>query len=648
MTPSALAIVPPLAGVHSYPDPNHSEELRRSGRIGQGGIRLAGSTAQLRTVLLGGLRISRSKAPEPAPRSRLVPLGILGLDLVLALAVFRFWRLSPSDTTLVGGGGEVPFYLWVLRWLPFALEHGHNPLVTGYMNAPEGVNLMWNTSLVLPALLLAPVTLTFGAVATYNTLLTLALALSAFTAYIAIRRFVPSHLAAFAGGLVYGFGPYMRAHSLGHVNLTLGAILVPVLLLLVHDVLVRQRRGALRDGALLGATAGAQLLISEELLTTTVLTATVVTVILAAGWWRAVPTRAPYAVRALIIAALLGLTVAAVPLWVQFTGPYRYQGPATNATWRLVTDPAGVVVPGPLQALKTQASDRFVKALPGNNAERDGYLGVPLVLVMVATAVAWWRRPVVRVAAMAALIMLVLSMGERLWWGGTRTGIRLPWAAMDELPLLDHVITSRLSLYTSLFAGGLLAWFLAHLAKGRPRPARAAVVAAVAGVALVPLVPVPSAVSQVRTPRFFAAGGVERILPDSVVLLVPFPNRSQTTPMRWQVEAGIRFKMPGGYFIGPGNDGRAFHGPKSSMTQTTLDRIARGRETPDMVRQRCGRIAAELKRWKVDAVVLGPGNWWEDGLREYLTLVLGPPSRIDDVWLWSDLNPATFCQGVER
>jgi hypothetical protein len=50
----------------------------------------------------------------------------------------------------------VPFYLWVLRWLPFAVSHGHNPLVTDYLNAPEGVNLMWNTSLVLPALLLAP------------------------------------------------------------------------------------------------------------------------------------------------------------------------------------------------------------------------------------------------------------------------------------------------------------------------------------------------------------------------------------------------------------------------------------------------------------------------------------------------------------
>jgi hypothetical protein len=592
--------------------------------------------------------LERPAPPEPAVGGhRLVPLAVLAVYMLLALAVFRFWRLSPADTTLVGGGGEVPFYLWVLRWLPFALSHGHNPLVTDYLNAPEGVNLMWNTSLVLPALLLAPMTLTLGAVATYNTLLTAALALSAFTAYLAIRRFVPSHWAAAAGGLVYGFGPYMRAHSLGHVNLTLGAVLVPVLLLLAHDVLVRQRRGMLRDGALLGAVAAAQLLISEELLATTVLTAVVMTVLIAVGAWRRIPARLPYALGALAMAALVALSLAAVPLWVQFTGPYRYQGAATNATWRLVTDPAGVLVPGKLQAVKTGASAEFVAALPGNNAERDGYLGLPLVLVMLVTAVAWWRRPAVRVAALTALVMLVLSMGERLWWAGTRTGIRLPWAAIDDLPLLDSVITSRLSLYTALFAGGLLAWFLASLAPAAGRRWRLPLAVAVAALALVPLVPVQSAVWQVRTPRFFSGPGVERLEPDSVVLLVPFPNRVQTTPMRWQVEAGIRFKVPGGYFIGPGDHGRAFHGPRSSMTQTTLARLADGRETPDKVRHRCGRIAAELKRWKVDTVVLGPGNPREALLREYLTWVLGPPERVDDVWLWSGLDPATFCRGVE-
>src|SRR4029453_10535112 len=119
--------------------------------------------------------------------------------------------------------------------------------------------------------------------------------------------------------------------------------------------------------------------------------------------------------------------------------------------------PPGVIVRGTPQAGKTHASTEFVTGLPGNNAERDAYLGLPLVLIAIVTAVRWGGHPPVRVAASAALVMLVCSMGDRLWVAGHRTSIPLPWAALSKLPLTDSVITSRLALYTSLFVGGLLA-----------------------------------------------------------------------------------------------------------------------------------------------------------------------------------------------
>src|SRR5207245_238425 len=120
-----------------------------------------------------------------------------------------------------------------------------------------------------------------------------------------------------------------------------------------------------------------------------------------------------------------------------------------------------------------------------------------------------------------------------------------------------------------------------------------------------------------------------------VVLLVPFPDRGQTAPMRWQAEAGLRFRMPGGYFLGPGPDGRARFGPRPSLTRATLGALAAGRVRAGQVAGRCARIAAELASWKVDTVVLGPGNLREDELRTYLTWLLGPPARVDGVWLWS-------------
>ena len=99
----------------------------------------------------------------------------------LALAVWMFapaWS-APTTTTLGGGAGDPAIFMWFLRRMPFALEHGHDLLVTHHLNHPEGVNLMWNASLPLPGLLLAPVTVTRGPVLGLNLLLVLAYGFSA-------------------------------------------------------------------------------------------------------------------------------------------------------------------------------------------------------------------------------------------------------------------------------------------------------------------------------------------------------------------------------------------------------------------------------------------------------------------------------------
>jgi hypothetical protein len=301
------------------------------------------------------------------------PLLVLCGYLLLAAAMFRFWNLSPLTHTLGAGHGDPGLFVWMLRWTPFAVEHGHSPFDTSYLNAPRGVNLLWNTSMILPGVLLAPITLSAGPVATFNLLLTLAPALSAFAAYAAIRRWVPGHVAAALGGLVYGFSPYMRGHSAGHLQLTL-AVLPPIVLLLIDDLLVRQRHRAWLDGALLGAVAAAQLLTGEELLATTALMALIVLAILLVCWPTRVRAHAPYALRGLGVAALTCLALTALPLSVQFAGPWRYTGPATGATGRLVSDLTGFLVPGPLQVLSTPASIQFMERQPSNHAEQTAYL----------------------------------------------------------------------------------------------------------------------------------------------------------------------------------------------------------------------------------------------------------------------------------
>ena len=82
--------------------------------------------------------------------------------------------------------------MWGIGWVPFAAGHGLNPLLSTYMNRPMGLNLLWADAFAFPiSAVLWPVTLTFGAMVIDNLAVTLSLALSAFVAYLVIRRWVP-------------------------------------------------------------------------------------------------------------------------------------------------------------------------------------------------------------------------------------------------------------------------------------------------------------------------------------------------------------------------------------------------------------------------------------------------------------------------
>jgi len=85
-------------------------------------------------------------------------LASLAVCLLLAALVFADNWASPVWTSTAAGVGDGALMMWFLQWTPHAVQHGLNPLFSPSMNVPDGVNVMWNTSLLLPGLLLAPVT----------------------------------------------------------------------------------------------------------------------------------------------------------------------------------------------------------------------------------------------------------------------------------------------------------------------------------------------------------------------------------------------------------------------------------------------------------------------------------------------------------
>ena len=135
-----------------------------------------------------------SRAVRPAPvRAWLfrltTPAALLPLYGLLALGLFAATWAHPFSH-VIGDGPDPPVFIWYLRWVPFALSHGLNPLFTSYLDFPDGINLMWQTSVPLLGLLLAPITLTLGPIFAYNLLMTASMALAAWCAFLAFRRHV--------------------------------------------------------------------------------------------------------------------------------------------------------------------------------------------------------------------------------------------------------------------------------------------------------------------------------------------------------------------------------------------------------------------------------------------------------------------------
>ena len=224
------------------------------------------------------------------------------------------------------------------------------------------------------------------------------------------------------------------------------------------------------------------------------------------------------------------------------------------------------------------------------------------------------------------VVCLLLSLGARLRIAGLATDVVLPWAAMEALPLVQNMVPSRLALLTALFAGLLLAAALEGLWRrgGWGWRGLAVATAVVSLAALAP--PEPFAARKVvATPPFFSGADVRALPRDGVALVVPFPRRGRVNEaMVWQAEAGMWFKMPGGYFVGPAPAGATRHDAPPTTTSVILNRIQRGRRPPELTPALRRRIARDFATWGVETVVLGPmAN--REVVDSFLTELLGRP-----------------------
>ena len=457
---------------------------------------------------------------------------------------------------LVGGGGDPLGLVWFLAWLPHALGHGESPLFTTALMAPGGANLLNSTSIPLPSLLLWPITAIGGPVLSYDALATLAIALSAWTAYFAMLRITSSRSIAWIGGAIYGFGGYMTGQAAAHANL-LVAVFPPLVIILLDDV--RRGRSVARTGALLGLGATAQVFINEEILATTAIMA-VLGLAFGILIYRPQWALARQYVRAGALATVIFAVLAGPALGYQFFGPEHVRGVIVSSG-RYVNDLLGFFVPNALDRLSTGGSRHLTNGFSGYDGEFGAYLGVPLVLLLV---LAGWRLK--KRALLAGLLLVtaaVLSLGPHLRINGADSGILLPWAVPGHLPLLENIVPARFNLFVWLAAAVLIVLLIDDL-QSRPLLGSEPLGVIACALALIPALPARTASEVPRVPAVVeSAMALRRLAPGaSTVLIVPSSNGQ--LGMYAQAEADFSYRIPDGGVFVPTADGPSYgmrHGP---------------------------------------------------------------------------------------
>jgi len=551
-----------------------------------------------------------------------VPALLLALYLGLALALLG-GALLGGRGSFPGAGTDPAIFMWDLEWVPFALGHHLDPLVTSYIQYPAGANLMWNTSILFPALLMAPVTALPGPVTSYGILTILAVGLSAWCGALAIRRHTARWLPAAIGGLLYGFSPYMMSQALRHPQLDI-AVYPPLVLLLADEILVRRRRSPLLLGTLLGAATAAQLLTGEEVLGLTAQMAVIVLVALALTRRHEVATALQRALPAAAAAFASFAVLAGCPIYVQLLGPQRISG-LSRVLDIYAASPGQLIDPSAMQEIAPFGHSGFI--------DTSVYVGVPLILLALTAVVVLRRRTVIQLAAVALGAAIVLCLGTALRVGGLH--IPLPWTLITHLPMLSDAVPLRIMLFGYLALSLLVAVSLdAALGHADVRLRRAGAVAVV--VALLPLFPsLPYPTGRFAIPAFFTDGSTAQIGGPGSVLMTPYLG---VEPLVWQAASGMAFRTEQGLVFVPGSGLPHWSAPDDALG-TELTALGTGAQSAPATLSPSMRetYLADLRAHGVTSIVVGPSAG-EAGVVRFVTELTGRSGQSSGgVVVWSQL-----------
>jgi len=576
----------------------------------------------------------------------------VGAYLLLSIVIWwNIWSSHPTSTTTCGCGDSSKF-TWFIAWTAHAIAHGLNPFYSTYLYHPHGINLLADTSSTAVGILLAPITWAFGPVATFNVALTLAPALSALSMFTLLRRWIAWTPAAFVGGLVYGFSPFVLVSlTSGWIDFALVAI-PPLCVLCLDDLIVRRRWRPVPTGIGLGLLLTLQFFVGTEVLLTIVgFAAFGVVLLVAFGLYRRpeqVRQATSHAAVGLLSAGLTSLVLLAYPAWFALRGPASFSGPVWGGYFEGESSILRDFFLPAAAHISTSASVGYQGPYLSPQ-----YIGIPLIVILVGGLIIWrsdlrlWLFSTI--AAASALLSYLHPLGG--------------------VPLAQNIIPYRYVLVTYFAIAVLLCLLVQHTydtvqhwedrkqigiddsSRSKNGFSRWIGIAAGVGVAAVGLLPVASYEAQsipittqpVILPNWFRTVA-PHLTPREILLVLPVQYISGESPLTWQAINDFSYKManeggPAGIYntSGPYRRGAVTIGIASTgipyFNHFTADDIAATRAT--------------IEAWGVTKVVIPD----QPGLPAYdrvasvplaaalMTAVTGQlPNREADAWVWDRVD----------
>jgi hypothetical protein len=517
-------------------------------------------------------------------------LAALGIYTGLSLAFFGWRVLGHFSRTYVGSGADPTITMWALAWWPYALRHGINPFFTDRVWAPQGTSLAWMTGVPGASLAVAPITLWAGPVAAYNILSLLAPALAAWTAYLVCRQLTKRFWASVVGGYIFGFSPYEIGHLRGHLNLML-IFLIPLAVYLVLLLLLDEVMKPWAFVLLLGGVLVTQFLFSNEIFASLSVFGAVTL-----GFAHLLfPGDLKPRLRSASVLILCAYGIAAAAL-----SPYLYSIVARGIPRVPINDPEvystdllNMVIPTPL-TLGGPAFNPITRAFSGNYAEEGAYLGLPLLLVVALFARAHWQRPGGKLLCAVLGIIALASLGPALHIAGHRI-VSLPWKLALVLPVLNNALPGRFTAYAFLAAAIIVAIWLS--AAG-PAAAKKWALVSLGAILLLPNLWYPGWAAPAHTPAFITDQLYRAYLHEGENVLV-IPYGANGNGMLWQAEAGLYFRMVGGW------TGSA---PRDFFRWPIIYTLYSGQLIPDYAAQLRAYLAAHAVH-EIVVVEGTPGPW---------------------------------------